>query len=240
MKKFIKQLTDDLKKSKIRIEKVYQCTGTVGRQFISMDYIHRTPYDKDLSNLYAVIESTLLKRGISPTNNIVVKLTTKTKKNDYLGIGNTPIYVGKCDGIISMGYAIKTESSLSSYIKNIKTKKTNLPKTALTGNPNTMSDKDIALDLFKARRELLKWELYDYIKQYISGKLNTELIWYDRMDKVFKSLIKYPAGNDKRYIRIPLANYVGLEIWSDNQIIDLDKVDKLLSRISWEERLKAL
>lgn len=107
-------------------------------------------------------------------------------------------------------------------------------------NPNAMSNKAVALKLFKTRRELIKWELYDYLKQYISDELEVNSIWYDRMDKVFKSLIKSPAGNDKRYIKISLADYVTFNSLSDTFVIDLNKVDSIMSKINWEERLRVL
>jgi hypothetical protein len=117
MKGFIKQLTDDLKKAKVRIEKFYPYTSIVDHRFISMDQNHKTPYDKELLSLYDAIDSILLRRGISPDNKTAVKISTKLESNDYWEIENGSIYVGKYDGIVSIGYSVRTESGFSKYIK---------------------------------------------------------------------------------------------------------------------------
>jgi len=118
MKGFIRQLTNDLINGNVKIVKFYPYTSIVNYKFITMNHNFKTEYDEYLLKLYDEINKILERYGITPDNKTAVKLEFNRISDSFWQIENGAIYVGKYDGIVSIGFSVYTEKY---YAKRIRT-----------------------------------------------------------------------------------------------------------------------
>jgi penicillin-binding protein-related factor A (putative recombinase) len=80
---------------------------------------HETPYDKELLELYKVINDILIEHKITPDNKTAVRVRYKAESNGYWSKESSPFYIGKYDGIVSIGFTVCVENGYEDRIRTL-------------------------------------------------------------------------------------------------------------------------